>query len=263
MALFHCDFFSTTLSLSTSMDVILPQPDARSLERTGGKVRRKYPTLYLLHGYSDDHTIWQRRTSIERYASQYRLAVVMPAAHHSFYTDMAYGLDYFTFISQELPALARSFFPLSDKREDNFVAGLSMGGYGAYKIALTYPDRFFAAASLSGAVDIVHLISIAEFPRALEFQSTFGDLDNVEGSPNDLMFLAEQVAATDGPKPCLYQACGTEDFLYSDNLNFKRLATDLGFDLVYSEEPAVHEWGFWDRQIQKVLEWLPLEKVKS
>ncbi|HEX7432329.1 MAG TPA: alpha/beta hydrolase family protein [Anaerolineaceae bacterium] len=263
MALLHADFFSNALNLSTSMDVILPQPGVKELIRTKGRLRRRFPTLYLLHGFSDDHTIWQRRTSIERYASVYNLAVVMPAVHHSFYTDMACGYHYWTFVSEELPALARSFFPLSDKREENYVAGLSMGGYGAFKLGLSHPDRFYAAASLSGALDIVREMQNPDPDWQIEMRAIFGDVDSVEDGPNDLFNLARRVAASEGPRPHLYQACGTEDFLYKANLSFKGLAEELELDLTYSEEPATHEWGYWDRQIVQVLEWLPLEKART
>ena len=118
MALLHCDFFSDALGLCSSMDVILPQAPPG----TRARGRRLFPTLYLLHGLSDDHTIWQRRTSIERYVADLPLAVVMPAVGRSFYTDMAHGLRYWTFVSEELPALCRSFFPLSARREDTFVS---------------------------------------------------------------------------------------------------------------------------------------------
>src|SRR5665647_1599457 len=130
MAFIQCDFYSEALGLSTSMSVILPQQTKTQIGMKGNVFTIKHPTLYLLHGLSDDHTIWMRRTSIERYASELGIAVVMPAVHRSFYTDMANGLNFWTFISEELPSIARSFFPLSEKREDNFVAGLSMGGYG-------------------------------------------------------------------------------------------------------------------------------------
>jgi len=130
MALIHCDFFSEALGLSTSMCVILPEPARGQIGMPGSERQPSgpHPVLWLLHGLSDDHTIWQRRTSIERYVAERGLAVVMPAVARSFYTDMAHGLPYWTFISEELPAAARSFFPLSPAREDNFVAGLSMGG---------------------------------------------------------------------------------------------------------------------------------------
>ena len=106
--------------------------------------------LYLLHGLSDDHTAWLRYTSIERYATARGLAVVMPAVHRSFYADEAHGHAYWHFVSEELPAIVAAFFRLSERREDTFVAGLSMGGYGALKLGLHHPERFAAVASLSG-----------------------------------------------------------------------------------------------------------------
>ena len=150
MALIHMDFFSEALGMCVNADVILPQKSASLI---GMKTERgdTFKTLYLLHGLSDDHTIWQRRTSIERYVSDKNLAVVMPNAHRSWYTDMKYGGAYMTYITKELPALCRSFFNgMSDKREDNFVAGLSMGGYGALKMGLSNPDGFAGIASFSG-----------------------------------------------------------------------------------------------------------------
>src|SRR5512147_810196 len=124
MALIHCDFYSNALNLCTSMVVILPDPKRDVDGRLTVKKTRKVPTLYLLHGMSDDHTIWQRRTSIERYVADMNLAVVMPAVHRSFYTDMANGYRYWTYITEEVPAMARALFPLSERREDNYAAGL-------------------------------------------------------------------------------------------------------------------------------------------
>ncbi|MCL6457685.1 MAG: esterase family protein [Gorillibacterium sp.] len=259
MALIQCDFFSDALGLSTSMYVILPQKSAGQIgmESSGGK--ELYPTLYLLHGLSDDHTIWLRRTSIERYVAALGLAVVMPAVNRSFYADMEHGLKYWTFVSEELPRIAQSFFPLSTAREDNFVAGLSMGGYGAFKLALSCPDRYAAAASLSGALDVAALAKRWEDNGASEFQSIFGTQEKLESESNNLFMLADKVAARMGPKPLLYQCVGTEDFLYDDNQRFLEHAKQKKLDLVYEEEPGEHEWGYWDRKIQRVLEWLPLK----
>ena len=250
MALIQCDFYSETLQLSTSMTVILPQP-----------AQARYPVLYLLHGLSDDHTTWLRRTSIERYADPLGLAVVMPAVHRSFYTDMARGNRYWTFVSEELPALARGFFPISGDREDTFTAGLSMGGYGAFKLALSWPQRFAAAASLSGALDQAGPAPHDADPAMVaEMGNIYGDLAKLAGSPNDVMHLAAQVARSAGPRPRLYQCCGTEDFLYSQNLRFRDQALKLGLDLTYEEGPGEHEWGYWDRMIQRVLAWLPIKE---
>src|SRR6478609_11942097 len=154
MAHLRCDFYSEALGLSTAMTVILPQQTSTQIGMTGAAAAGPPPVLYLLHGLSDDDTIWLRRTSIERYVAELGLAVVMPQVHRSFYTDEAYGGRYWTFLSEELPALVSSFFRVSERREDTFVAGLSMGGYGALKWALREPARFAAAASMSGAVDV-------------------------------------------------------------------------------------------------------------
>jgi S-formylglutathione hydrolase FrmB len=218
-----------------------------------------FPVLYLLHGLSDDHTIWQRRTSIERYVSSLGIAVVMPNVSRSFYTDMVHGYPYWTFVSQELPEVVRGFFPISAKRDDNFVAGLSMGGYGAFKLALRCPEQFSYAASLSGALDIVGYAARTGVDREAEFHNIFGDPTAVQGSDNDLFTLANHLKAKGQYTPKLYQCCGTEDFLYEDNVAFKQHAEKLGLDLYYEEGPGNHEWGYWDRQIQSVLRWIALE----
>ena len=143
MALLHVNYFSEALGVQTPVDVILPEgKQGIGVEASGECELPK--VLYLLHGYSDDHTIWQRRTSVERYAARHNLAVVMPGVNHSFYCNEFHGERYWDFVSQELPAVMHRFFRLSDKPEDTFVAGLSMGGYGAMKLALNFPERFGA-----------------------------------------------------------------------------------------------------------------------
>jgi S-formylglutathione hydrolase FrmB len=258
MILTDVNFMSETLGLRCSMNVILPQRTLKQARRGGKPAHR---TLFLLHGHSDDHTAWQRWTSIERYAETYHLAVVMPAVHLSFYTDMVHGGKYWQFISEEVPAVARDLFPLSNARADNFVAGLSMGGYGAFKLALTHPNRFAAAASLSGALDINEVVKPVPRDPAneiwqAEMRNIFGDLDKVPGSEHDLFVLAEKVARG-RTKPRLYQCCGTEDFLYQDNLRFRDHVHSLPLKFTYEEGPGEHVWEYWDRMIQKVLAWLP------
>ncbi|GMA62833.1 esterase [Alicyclobacillus fastidiosus] len=234
------------------MTVILPQQTSTQIGMSNVTNGSQHPTLYLLHGLSDDDTIWTRRTSIERYVASMGLAVVMPQVHRSFYTDMQFGGKYWTFISEELPLIARSFFHLSEDREDNFVAGLSMGGYGAFKLALRNPDKFAAAASLSGALNIAKKDS--PIP---DYQFIFGDQD-IAGTEHDLLYLLQQVENSTVNKPKLFQCCGTEDFLYEDNLTFKRQCERTSFDFTYQEEAGEHEWGYWDAKIQDVLAWLPL-----
>ena len=257
MILNEVNVFSETLGLGSSMYVLLPR---RALAEAQKKPRKKLRTIYLLHGHSDDHTAWQRYTSIERHAETLNIAVVMPAVHLSFYNDMAHGGKYWQFISEEVPTLVRDIFPLSSKREDNYVAGLSMGGYGAFKMALTYPDRYAAAASLSGAVDLAEVVrEKKEDPENKawleEMRTVFGDLSRVPGSRNDLFTLARKVAK--GPiKPRLYQCCGTEDDLYTDNVRFRDAIRKLPLDLTYEEGPGEHNWAYWDKMIQNVLKWM-------
>ncbi|WP_117149280.1 alpha/beta hydrolase [Paraliobacillus zengyii] len=261
MARITCDFFSETLMLNTSMTVILPEQTANQIGMQNNKRQdQKHPTLYLLHGLSDDHTIWTRRTSIERYVAELGIAVVMPNVDHSFYTDMTYGKNYWTFISEELPRIARSFFPLSDKREDNFIAGLSMGGYGAMKWALNKPDQFAAVATLSGVLDIASHVANQQEPNpmAATLYNAYGDQD-LKRTMHDVLDLIKKIDASDGEKPKIYHACGTEDFLYNDNLLFKEVCDQTDLDVVSTFDSGSHEWGYWDYHIQRVLKWLPLK----
>ena len=263
MVLNEVNFFSDTLGLGCTMHVLLPQ---RPLAEAQKKPKKKFRTLYLLHGHSDDHTAWQRWTSIERYVEGLNLAVVMPAVHLSFYTDMAYGGNYWQFISEEVPAVVRDIFPLSSERKDNFAAGLSMGGYGAFKLALNHPDSYAAAASLSGALDIREVVKAHGHPLDKiwldEMRTVFGDLSKVPGSKHDLFTLAKKVAK--GPvKPRLYQCCGTEDDLYADNVRFRDAVRKLPLDLTYEEGPGEHNWGYWDKMIQNVLTWMFPKGKKS
>lgn len=247
MALLRCDFFSETLGLSTSMTVLLPEQSAGTAA----------PVLYLLHGLSDDDTAWTRRTSIERYAEEYGLAVVMPQVHTSFYTDEVHGLPFWTFLTVELPALVHRLFRVSDRREDTFVAGLSMGGYGAMKWALREPWRFAAAASLSGALALSHPSERADpgFRHLLE--KTFGG-SATDGTPDDVLHLVD--SADPAALPALFVACGTEDFLYPANEEFIRRAGAAGVPLTVDVGPGDHEWAYWDARIRDVLGWLPIAR---
>ncbi len=257
MALMHVDFFSDILGMCVNMDVIIPQQTKGQIGMEGRGWKGSYKTMYLLHGMSDDQTIWQRRTSIERYVSRLGIAVVMPTTHLAFYTDTTYGMKYWTFISQELPAICREFFPrMSDRREDTLAAGLSMGGYGAWKLALGAGETFGAAASLSGALDIVSdNLRHMEDDKARLFRGIFGSAEELEGSDNDLFALAEKAGKGKKDLPRLYAWCGTEDFLYEGNLRAWEHVRKLGFDLTCKESSGDHRWKYWDEKIQDVLRW--------
>jgi S-formylglutathione hydrolase FrmB len=254
MALVRCDFFSDVLGLSVSMTVILPQATSTQIGVTGTARPGGHPILYLLHGLSDDDTIWLRHTSIERYVGPLGLAVVMPQVHRSFYADERHGHRYWTFLSEELPAVVGSFFRVSDRREDTFVAGLSMGGYGALKWALRQPERFAAAASLSGALDAVRLQRAGDRGGVdpLLFDRVFGD--RLAGRDDDLFSLLDK--ADPATLPRLYLCCGTEDALYQHSVDFADAAAARGIDLTVDYGPGDHDWAYWDARIVDVLAWL-------
>ncbi|MBN1764701.1 MAG: hypothetical protein JW860_05540, partial [Sedimentisphaerales bacterium] len=159
MSRFQCSYQSKALHVPTTITVTLPFPcfdpvtSNESLEDIYGS-RKKFKTLYLLHGAFADSGSWSLYTRVEQYADELGLAVVMPSVGNSFYADLLHGPGYWTFVSEELPRFVRSVFPLSDKPEDNFAAGLSMGGYGAFKLVLNKPEEFAAGISLSGVLDI-------------------------------------------------------------------------------------------------------------
>ena len=250
MALLHVNYFSDALNVQTSVDVILPETkQGIGVDAAGEEALPK--VLYLLHGYSDDHTIWQRRTSVERYAASHNLAIIMPAVNHSFYCNEQGGERYWDFVSDELPRVMHRFFRLSDKPEDTFVAGLSMGGYGAMKLALNFPERFGAAASFSGAVDA---LTFAD-PKNPDWKRIFGRKKAL-GTDCDLFHMMKKNA--DVPrKPRLYVSCGTADFLYGQHQKFVPALKENGWDVTSYDEPdAVHEWGFWDREIAKFIPWM-------
>lgn len=241
MAVLTCNHKSETIGKAMNIQFIAPdKPNEKPLR-----------VLYLLHGLSDDCSAWTRYTSIERYIRYNRDAlVVMPDGYKSFYSDMAYGDKFYTYITEEIPEYIRSVFNISSKREDTYIAGLSMGGYGAIKIALSNPGKYAAAASFSGALDVISRMKAGgewtELGKAI-----VGDNSEVEKTNANLFYLLKQDI---NPKPRILQMCGTEDFLYKDNIRFKNEIEKLGYEYEYKEDPGVHSWDFWDECIKYALE---------
>lgn len=241
MAFAELKYPSPSLQKAMAADLILPDPG----------VEPPYATLYLLHGLSDDHTIWQRRTSIERYVAGSPLIVVMPDSGRGFYTDAEEGPAWETSIVSDLLTYIDTLFPTVKEASGRCVAGLSMGGYGAVKFALKHPNLFSAGATLSGAVAFAHRPLSRDRGDAwfAEFARVVGP--DPEGGPNDLFALAEQFYRT--PGPALSIDCGTEDFLIDANREFHQHLEALGYAHEYAEHPGAHEWGYWDLHIQDAL----------
>lgn len=244
MAFLTCNHKSQTIGKAMQFFAIVPDEQAEKPLRV----------LYLLHGLSDDCTAWTRYTAIERYVRfNNNTLVVMPDAQKSFYSDMVYGDKYYTYITEELPKYIKALFNVSGKREDTFIAGLSMGGYGAFKAALSKPENYAAAASFSGVLDIAS--------RMNKDADSFGLKKTIMGD-NDIgdADLFELLKKDFKQKPRLLQMCGTADFLYEDNIVFKNTIEKLDFDYEYRETPGEdHNWGFWDNCIKYALGFFGIE----
>lgn len=253
MAVFRGDIRSSVLAMDTGLQVILPY------DRPAEQQQIPCKTLYLLHGLGDNCAAWCRYTAIERYARDHGVAVVMPEAQRSFYTDMCYGLPYFTYVACELPELCAAMFHISRDPRDTYVAGLSMGGYGALKCAFTYPDRYAGCASFSGVVDIVQSMEAHGQKLTQEFSAVLGPELQIEDNSN-LFSLARQLTLMPmDQRPALFLTCGQQDFLYEDNLRFKQCLESLSLDFTFREWPGEHSWDFWDCSVQQMLElFLPI-----
>lgn len=246
---FH--FYSYVLGIETAAYILMPEQHV--MAQSG----KPLPVVYLLHGLSDDHTMWLRQTRVEQYARDKRVMIVMPAANRSFYMDMAHGARYDTFIAQELPQVIETFFPVCKQREGRFAVGLSMGGYGALKLGLTRPDRYAAVASFSGALGMDRCFTKYSQERISECADIYGSEAELLAGPGNLMSLAEKADPAQCPK--MYVSCGTEDSLFPDNQRFADAFCGR-LPIEYHTEPGVHSWDFWDRQVAYVLRsWLPLE----
>lgn len=249
MGMFQGSFYSDCLKGTTSLRVIFPERSNDVFPVVGGRLR----VLYLLHGLSGNSDEWVRFTKIEYYAKKYHLIVIMPEVQRSFYCDAGYGADYFTYIADELPEICGHWFRLDQSRENTFIAGESMGGYGAVKVGLRRPKRFAAVASISGVLDYA-----AAARRALagrwpevhpsELYARHGP-SGLPAAEDDPIILVKK-AASDPDRPRLIQLCGTEDFLYEDNQRFRAAAEAAGYGHVYHEGAGGHEWPYWDKAIQ-------------
>jgi len=241
MALLDLKYFSAALQKAAAATVIFPET----------KVAGPFPVFYLLHGLSDDHSMWQRRSSIERYVQGLPLIVVMPDGGRGFYCDAEAGMAWETALVRDLVTLIDTMFPTIAERAGRCIGGLSMGGYGAAKLALKHPGLFCSANSHSGALGFAHWALSAD-PKdafAVEFTRVIGKAP--VGGPNDLFALAEKVDPR--LRPALSIDCGTEDHLLAANRSFHSHLEEIGFPHEYEEFPGAHEWSYWDEHIQQAL----------
>jgi len=233
------NFHSLVLSKACSMNVLLPDMQPGS---------GPFPVLYLLHGLSDDHTIWQRRTSIERYAAGLPLIVAMPDGERGFYCDAVDGPAYETYMMQDVVGFVDRFLHTVPTRAGRAVGGLSMGGYGSLKLALKFPGKFCSVAAHSSCQ------AITRGPVRDDLTDELGRIlgDSPEGGKDDLFAIARGLAPEQ--TPAIRFDCGMEDGLLQHNRDFHGHLETLGIPHEYEEFPGAHDWGYWDVHVQEALE---------
>ncbi len=249
MGLFAGDFYSESLQMTSRIQVIFPD-----VSNDVTPIFRGEPmVLYLLHGLGANCAEWTRFSKIEYYAKKYNFIIIMPEVQRSFYCDAFYGPRYFTYVADELPKICSRWFRLNTARSNTFIAGESMGGYGAVKVGLRRPQRFAAIATLSGVLDYPALCRRIRHRAwtevGLQELTALHGSAGIPGAEDDLLALVRQTAAKPD-RPRLLQLCGTEDFLYDDNQTFRLAAQKAGYGHVYREGPGDHEWPYWDKAIQ-------------
>lgn len=260
MGLMHFSFLPQSLGFHTNVYIVLPHDSSMEV--------KPYKVLYLLHGGAGNAQDWARYTSIERYAEENNIAVVMPeVGGSSFYADMVYGYNYYTYLTEELPMVLNSYLPISNKREDRFVAGLSMGGYGAFKWAFDKPEFFSAAGNFSGFsfTDEIFNEDNGPFSKIAKqgengiCNLAWGSYENMIGTKNDTRYMVSNAIENNLSLPRMYAAIGTEDFSYEHGQRYLEYMRSKGIDVEYEEMPGAHEWKVWDVAVNNFIKWA-LEK---
>jgi S-formylglutathione hydrolase FrmB len=265
MAFATVNFFSKSLRRNATFYMVFPT-DKRFPPDVIPPEKRPFQTLYLLHGVFGNYTDWIRGTRVQSLADARDLCVVMPSGDNKFYCDSEISGDlYGKFIGEELVEFTRDSFPLSRKREDTFIGGLSMGGFGAIVNGLRNPETFGRIVAFSSALVKDHVLTSVDEPgrgifTRTQYMTMFNlkNIGDFEGSVNDYDALADNLAKTGDPRPTVYMACGEQDFLISANLTYRDRLLSLGYDVTWESWPGGHDWKFWDEAIEKALNWLPL-----
>lgn len=264
MAYIQVNLMSGSLMRTVNLNVILPTDKLR-LPGMPRREDRPYPTLYLLHGILGSHVDWINGTKLQRWAEEKDLAVVMPAGENSFYIDREQTHElYGQFIGRELVEQTRRMFPLSRDRQDTFIGGLSMGGYGALRNGLKYHDTFGRIIALSSANVVAGIENRRDdapvfFETRRFAEGIFGDLTKLKGSDKDILWLTRKLREEGAPLPAIYMACGVDDSLLAVNRGMRDCFLENGYDLTYAEGPGGHEWDFWNDHIKRGIDWLPLD----
>ena len=254
MAKVVCNFLSYSLNRAVDITVVLPSvtcPEAMGLPdqaKATHQLPAKFPVVYLLHGFANNHVQWTGYTNVELYAEERRIAIVNISAENKAYAKVGAD-DFKRFVSEELPEFLTNYFPISDKPEETYIAGLSMGGYGALMHGLTHPERYRAIGAFSAGLSINPAVFAAD---------PLGQAEAKTSPEYDVRALAQRIVDDGKEFPAIYTACGMDDFLFADNQAFAAELGELGADVTWKEVPGFgHEWRFWDQQVEQFLDWIP------
>lgn len=247
MTTIDATFFSENLNRKVTYSAIIPEKNRET---------KSLKALYLLHGYSGDRKDWFYAGQIEQLAETYHIAVILPSGENSYYVDHPNGMNYGKFIGEELVKETRSLLPLSTKLEDTWIAGLSMGGYGALRNGLYYNERFGKIAALSSRILRKNLADTDHtYPERI--MDVLIGSDDVNDLPDEMDLY--QLIEDKEKFPSIYLTCGTSDFLYQDNLEFHQFLESNSIKHEYVEDAGDHNWIFWNKQIGPALDWLVSE----
>ena len=254
MAFYRFSLPSRVLGFPVEMQALIPEEI------------QDIPTLWMLHGANSDCTEWFAQTSLQRYLQGRGLAVVTVSVHHGFYVNMQHGPAYATYLEEEWIPAVRSVFPcLSTRREDNFLAGASMGGFGAFRLAMNRPDLFCKAGAFAGSIEMPTIVERNQ--RGIQtggkdFLWAFGGYEHMINNKNDVIFMARHCAAA-GTLPKLYMVCGTEDFGYALNTIARDDLRMAGAEVSWRQCPGIHSWDCWDPELPRFLDWLQDREVSE
>ncbi|NLX77666.1 MAG: acetylesterase [Clostridiaceae bacterium] len=261
MAFLQVNFFSGSLRRLTPFNALIPLDRFEMPGQVKISVQKPLKALYLLHGYSGNYMDWVCNSNIQELSLKHNIAVFMPSGENFFYlddTDM--GALYSEYIGKELVEFTRKMFPISEERDDTFIGGLSMGGYGAIRNGLKYSETFGRIIALSSALITYNIAGIpVDYKNDIAdynyYSRVFGDVNRLIGSDRDPEALAKGLKNENKPIPEIYMACGTEDFLLEENRKFHRFLAEEGIEHTYIESPGTHDWKFWNEYIEKGIEW--------
>ena len=261
MAVFKCEQFSLCMGRNMPFVVVSSNDCPPFITENNENFERPAKNVFILHGHSGYATDWLYNANLVDLCGKYNINIILPNGENSFYLDLPSNEHkYATYVGKELKDYVCKTFGFSQKREDNFIMGLSMGGFGAIHTGLQFNDTFSKLSGLSSALIIYNIANMK--PGTMDgiagydyYSMMFGDLTKVVESKNNPETLVLDILKEKKQMPEIYLAIGTEDFLYKENQIFKKFLEDHKVAFEYHEEKGAHDWAFWNKYIEPSIRW--------